>query len=124
MTIDKFETAPLVIKGKLLAMADMQEETFRLHRSILATMYKEGLGHAVVAVVGDYAIIEETAEKRNFKDAPYTFSVRRDEKWHHSSYYVESIEDAILYAIGYLADGANSGYGRMCAAMLRGLKSA
>jgi hypothetical protein len=122
--LEKFEKAPRMIKARLLTMADMQEEAFARNRSILDTMYKEGRGHSVVAVIGDYAVIEETKEPRSFDNSPYTFAIRRDGKWIHSSHYVATIEDAILHAIGYLADGANSSYGSMCAAMLRGLKSA
>lgn len=117
MTIEHFDSLPDVVKRIILHNAEEKEAEKKTFSEVLDSMYKHGEGYVVLAIVEDVAIIKQDVNP-SFPEAPFTFSLYEIDKWRASSFFFPSIDAALLGAIGYKHDGANSQFSIFARRML------
>lgn len=111
-SLNDFQKAMLV--GKALRMEIMLNK----EKEILDLMYEKGRGHHVLSIIGPYAVIEANNEREEY---PFTsaFYKEKEGKWVFTNHFWDTMEVALLHAIGCSKEGQNSKFAHYAYNMLR-----
>jgi len=113
--VEEFNKKPLMLKRRILGMAERyQTDVLDVERDILKERYK---GHTVVGIINDIAVVQEISP--TFPEAPYTISLEKGGKWCSTEQYYNSIDQALLGALGHKYHGPNSQFEFFAMKMLK-----
>lgn len=111
--IAEFDSKPLMVKNIILHQAQARQEMNDMHSEILVASGR-GSRASVVGVINNVAVVET----RDFEDAPFMACIRNGGSWGRCNSCWPTAEQAILDAIGTMAEGVNSRFAYYAWAMI------
>ena len=120
--IEVFHKKPLMLKRRILAMADKyQTEVLAVENAVLKSMSEnKKRQHSIVFVAGDVAVLECHIDPP-FPESPFTAAIKQTGVWVRLGIYYATADGALLSGLGYKYYGINSGsdFGFFASKMLK-----
>lgn len=103
-------------KTMLIGKAQRRDAALLKEKEILDMMYEKGRVHHVLGIIGPYVVIEADNEREEY---PFTSAFWNGEKWVLTNHFWDTMEVALLHAIGCKKEGQNSKFAHYAYNMLR-----